>query len=126
MGASKNLEWMAHCFIFHVNEARPREDTGRRRAKAARATERTKYPTGEQRSAAGKGSVDLRGRSEETMPPEGDHSRYTSVVTLKFINHLRPSFTFLPRWDLPYGRPSAVWRTPCMFRPRKIGTKTLA
>ena len=28
-----------------------------------------------------------------------------SVVTPKFINHLRPSFTFLPRWDLPYGRP---------------------
>ena len=24
----------------------------------------------------------------------------TSVVTPKFINHLRPSFTFLPRWNI--------------------------
>jgi len=23
-----------------------------------------------------------------------------SVVTRKFINHLRPSFTFLPRWNI--------------------------
>ena len=29
-----------------------------------------------------------------------EHLRYPSVVTRKFINHLRPSFTFLPRWNI--------------------------
>jgi len=27
-------------------------------------------------------------------------SDLASVVTPKFINHLRPSFTFLPRWNI--------------------------
>jgi len=39
---------MVHGFVLLPNEARRREDTGRRRAKAAVATEQRNYPTVEQ------------------------------------------------------------------------------
>jgi hypothetical protein len=37
--------------------------------------------------------------------PEDTWSLQASVATRKFLNHLRPSFTFLPRWTISSQRP---------------------
>gem|GEM_PF-3513327 len=80
---------MARMAIVRPDKARRREDTGRWRAKAATATERTKYPTKEQLFHPATGAV----WANESLAPKGS-ARSDDVAGASYFGP--PNGLFIP------------------------------